>query len=332
MFTNDKTTQALAEKYLQMLESIKEKKKEASVEVEADDEAKTEVDVKSSGDSARNDDPAAKKTPGKEKKADKDDKKEKEMDEAKLCEECGKSPCACDEEMDEGKMDAVGKEDDDVDNDGDVDSSDKYLKKRRAAISKSMKEGYSARALAREEYLRTRIMEAAGDRKFTEKDLEMFAARLGMSVADVKKYLDETEFSMAGDFKESVDLEEEQLDELSKATLGSYIKKASDDQADSGYERGRNSADSDRSKKAIDKYIKRRSGINKAVKRLTKEEDELDEAILSKDDFMAGRIDVKKDSDEKLLAFLKAPAKKGPGSNNMRKLVRDELKRRGVKV
>lgn len=36
-------------------------------------------------------------------------------------------------------MDPVGKEDDDIDNDGDVDSSDKYLKKRRAAIDKAMK-------------------------------------------------------------------------------------------------------------------------------------------------------------------------------------------------
>ena len=36
------------------------------------------------------------------------------------------------------KLDAVGKEDDDVDNDGDVDSSDEYLKKRRAAIGKEM--------------------------------------------------------------------------------------------------------------------------------------------------------------------------------------------------
>ena len=34
------------------------------------------------------------------------------------------------------KLDPVGKEDDDVDNDGDVDSSDEYLKKRRAAIGK----------------------------------------------------------------------------------------------------------------------------------------------------------------------------------------------------
>ena len=37
------------------------------------------------------------------------------------------------------KMDPVGKEDADIDNDGDVDSSDKYLKKRRKAIGKAMK-------------------------------------------------------------------------------------------------------------------------------------------------------------------------------------------------
>jgi len=39
------------------------------------------------------------------------------------------------------KLDPVGKEDDDVDNDGDVDSSDKYLKNRRKAVSKAMDEG-----------------------------------------------------------------------------------------------------------------------------------------------------------------------------------------------
>nr|BAR34145.1 hypothetical protein [uncultured Mediterranean phage uvMED] len=36
-------------------------------------------------------------------------------------------------------MDAVGKEDGDIDNDGDEDDSDKYLKKRRDAISKAIK-------------------------------------------------------------------------------------------------------------------------------------------------------------------------------------------------
>lgn len=37
------------------------------------------------------------------------------------------------------KMDPVGQEDDDIDNDGDSDSSDAYLKKRRKAIAKAMK-------------------------------------------------------------------------------------------------------------------------------------------------------------------------------------------------
>ena len=48
-------------------------------------------------------------------------------------------------------MDAVGKEDKDIDNDGDHDSTDKYLLKRRKAIGKAIakkrgkvKEGFSA--------------------------------------------------------------------------------------------------------------------------------------------------------------------------------------------
>lgn len=42
-------------------------------------------------------------------------------------------------DIDEG-LDAVGKEDKDVDNDGDFDKSDKYLKNRRDAIAKNMNE------------------------------------------------------------------------------------------------------------------------------------------------------------------------------------------------
>jgi hypothetical protein len=38
----------------------------------------------------------------------------------------------------EDKLDPVGKEDDDVDNDGDSDSTDDYLKKKRAAIGKAI--------------------------------------------------------------------------------------------------------------------------------------------------------------------------------------------------
>ena len=41
------------------------------------------------------------------------------------------------------ELDAVGKEDDDINNDGKVDNTDKYLKKRRDAISKNIKEDES---------------------------------------------------------------------------------------------------------------------------------------------------------------------------------------------
>ena len=41
--------------------------------------------------------------------------------------------------MTQEKMDAVGKEDGDIDNDGDKDASDKYLAKRRKTIAKAMK-------------------------------------------------------------------------------------------------------------------------------------------------------------------------------------------------
>tara|TARA_A100001015_G_C15041754_1_gene740161 strand:+ start:482 stop:721 length:240 start_codon:yes stop_codon:yes gene_type:complete len=50
-----------------------------------------------------------------------------------------------DDDLDEGhcvtnneELDPVGKEDDDVNNDGKVDSSDDYLKNRRKEIAKSM--------------------------------------------------------------------------------------------------------------------------------------------------------------------------------------------------
>ena len=40
--------------------------------------------------------------------------------------------------LEEKKLDPVGQEDADIDNDGDVDSSDKYLNKRRKAIGKAI--------------------------------------------------------------------------------------------------------------------------------------------------------------------------------------------------
>ena len=54
------------------------------------------------------------------------------------CKHCGGQHDISEAKKTEDKLDAVGKEDDDVDNDGDSDSTDDYLKKRRAAIGKAI--------------------------------------------------------------------------------------------------------------------------------------------------------------------------------------------------
>lgn len=69
--------------------------------------------------------------------------------------------------------------------------------------------------------------------------------------------------------------EVERIDELKKSTLASYVNKASDDRAQNALEIGK-------SGKINFKGLKRRQGIQRATKRLAKEEFELDEAQLDK--------------------------------------------------
>ena len=108
----------------------------------------------------------------------------------------------------EKKLDPVGKEDGDVDNDGDKDSSDSYLMKRRAAIKKAMK-------------------------------------------------------------KEEV----EQIDELSKKTMGSYIAKGAKDLADRRFDQGdseKRKYDPDEADDKEDKKLdKREQGIARAAKKMS---------------------------------------------------------------
>ena len=69
--------------------------------------------------------------------------------------------------------------------------------------------------------------------------------------------------------------EVEELDELSKKTLGSYVKKASRNLAGREYKRG---AEKDASMANLQKSYKRDMGISKAVDKMTKEETDLGEA------------------------------------------------------
>ena len=69
-------------------------------------------------------------------------------------------------EIDEA-MDPVGKEDGDIDNDGDTDDSDRYLKKRRAAISKAIKKKGKNEAVSPEkkEQLNKKIRKLKAEKK-----------------------------------------------------------------------------------------------------------------------------------------------------------------------
>ena len=82
--------------------------------------------------------------------------------------------------------------------------------------------------------------------------------------------------------KESIDDSFEQIDEISKSTLGRYINKAKDSIDTASYRQGHKEAHGSSSRPLEKKLTKRHKGIETAVKKLTKEDSEqIDE--LSKD-------------------------------------------------
>jgi hypothetical protein len=156
-------------------------------------------------------------------------------------------------------MDKVGKEDSDIDNDGDVDKSDSYLHNRRKAIAKAIKEEVA-------------LDEATVHTDFTDKPTPL---------PNKKAY----DIERMSDTKKPVSLkkapwekneEVEQIDELSKKTLGSYVKKAAGDAVTKAYRAG-DVRDKDSGKNYM-KALGRQIGISTATSKLAKEEvEELDE-------------------------------------------------------
>lgn len=112
------------------------------------------------------------------------------------------------------------------------------------------------------------VANAGGSLHRAKKDTNLLQRRKGIYMAVDKLTKEETE----------------ELEELSKKTLGNYIKKASDDKAEkradqmvysAGY--GDEKPTHRGSNNRIEKIMSRRAGIAKAVRKLTKEEVELEE-------------------------------------------------------
>jgi hypothetical protein len=163
------------------------------------------------------------------------------------------------------KLDPVGKADADIDNDGDVDKSDKYLHNRRKAVSAAIK-GKSSKGTTKE----------VVTSESSESKLDSFLKGMkdGKLYPATKKR-PPTQYVMKD--KKDVQKEEvEELDELSKKTLGSYVKKAAGDAVTKAYRAG-DVRDKDSGKNYM-KALGRQIGISTATSKLAKEEvEELDE-------------------------------------------------------
>jgi hypothetical protein len=113
----------------------------------------------------------------------------KVIESAKHC-KAAKQGCDCDNcedcednqkvnEAKKGKLDPVGKEDKDINNDGKVDSTDKYLGKRREAIKKSMHKENAEMASAYETILEYRLINKKFARRYNKLTSAMLKAQPG---------------------------------------------------------------------------------------------------------------------------------------------------------
>ena len=140
-------------------------------------------------------------------------------------------------------MDPVGKEDDDIDNDGDVDSSDKYLHARRKAIGKAMKKKMKEEAELDEVLDTPQAMKSYKVKANRSKERasnsaidKMLRSKDGPQSADISKEtktmdkrakgLKMADRSVARKFRKE---EAEELDELSNKTLTNYAKASYND-------------------------------------------------------------------------------------------------------
>ena len=95
--------------------------------------------------------------------------------------------------MKEGSMDPVGKEDGDIDNDGDKDSSDKYLMKRRKAIAKAM--GKDDKMKKEDLEVIEKLVESG---KFTNKEIVSMTNIQEADIADILARLEKKRISKGG--------------------------------------------------------------------------------------------------------------------------------------
>lgn len=163
------------------------------------------------------------------------------------------------------KLDPVGKADADIDNDGDVDSSDEYLHKRRKAISKAMKKEDVKLEEATGKDIAAKMMKSKTMKPFASKVAKMAK----VSASDLEKML--PDYVSGGEirklFEEFVELDEISAKLARKAAAASQAK--SFEYGSSAYGPG-SDKETDRLDKKADKaraHVQKRQG-DKGVKKV----------------------------------------------------------------
>lgn len=184
------------------------------------------------------------------------------------------------------KLDPVGQEDGDINNDGEIDSSDKYLAKRRRAIGKAMnKESSCGKGKIREEdKVECPKCEGKGcshcdDTGYHMKeDVEQVGRYRNYKLNPEKqRQLDRSkQRQLDRDKIRNTKEEVEQVDELKKSTLARYVDKARNHvyanahKAGQSFQRGTGSGSEH--EKHHRKAVKRMKGMATATKKLAKED------------------------------------------------------------
>ena len=248
--------------------AVMEKKDEDDVKI---GKGKTEVDLKPKTDDDINDDgsekmdkkcPVCKKSPC----------KCESMKEEK-CPKCMKSPCKCGA-MKEEEKELSSKQKKIARMAGDpnkIDAEDfKALRAGKRVkeeveeldeLSTGTRAAYRAKASEHARGLRKQLG-VIGQIKSDDEDMK---STVDSVKKDIKRKLNNR---ITGMLRSTQKEEVEELDEISKKTLGSYIKKASDDAARHAYMSGKKDGDLEHAAKTTKRY----RGIIKATERLTKEE------------------------------------------------------------
>jgi hypothetical protein len=167
--------------------------------------------------------------------------------------------------------DPVGKKQDDLDRDDEAQAT--RSKKRPTAESDKPEQGkvYALTGKSSEPSI------ARGDnwKKSEVKKKEKSAYQKNVDY-DTARHAAKTRKHEEVEVEEMSSLMKATIDELSKKTLGSYVKKASVDKSNAGITLGQTSASGKQTQADVQKHagkmIKRQSGINKAADKLSKEE------------------------------------------------------------